>query len=64
LYRQCEEEIAVLKNDTEQLEQEKTDLKDRLKQLTKTKLVDDLMQKKSGITQRIAGGLSKEKRNQ
>lgn len=56
--------IAVLKNDTEQLEQEKTDLKDRLKQLTKTKLVDDLMQKKSGITQRIAGGLSKEKRNQ
>ncbi len=64
MYRQCEEVIAVLKNDTEQLEQEKTDLKDRLKQLTKTKLVDDLMQKKSGITQRIAGGLSKEKRNQ
>lgn len=50
--RQCEDAIADLRNDNEQLEQEKTALKERLKQLTKTKLVDDLMQKKMGATPR------------
>jgi hypothetical protein len=58
--RQCEEAMAVLQNDNEQLEQEKSALKERLKQLTKNKLVDDLMQKKGGGTQRISGLLSKE----
>lgn len=52
LYRQCEEAMVVLQNDNEQLEREKSELKDRLKQLTKTKLVDDLMQKKAGATQK------------
>lgn len=37
-----------MQNDNEQLEQEKGALKERLKQLTKTKLVDDIMQKKIG----------------
>jgi hypothetical protein len=56
--RQCEEEIAVLKSDNDQLEREKSDYKERLKQLTKTKLVDDLMQKKTGVSQRLSGVLS------
>ncbi len=59
VYRQCEEEIAVLKTDNEQLEREKSDYKERLKQLTKTKLVDDLIQKKTGVAQRLSGVLSK-----
>ena len=59
LSRQCEEAMAVLQNDNEQLEQEKTALKERLKQLTKNKLVDDLMQKKVGGNQRTSGLLSK-----
>ncbi|CAF0804945.1 unnamed protein product [Rotaria sordida] len=54
--KQCEEAIAVLQNDNEQLEQEKTALKERLKQLTKNKLVDDLMQKK--IVSTTDGGVS------
>lgn len=58
-FRQCEEAIAVLQNDNEQLEQEKSALKERLKQLTKNKLVDDLMQKKIGGNQRTSGLLSK-----
>jgi cell division protein FtsB len=58
-FRQCEEEIAVLKADNDQLEREKSDYKERLKQLTKTKLVDDLIQKKTGVAQRLSGGLSK-----
>ncbi|CAF1105534.1 unnamed protein product [Rotaria sp. Silwood1] len=53
--KQCEEAIAVLQNDNEQLEQEKTALKERLKQLTKNKLVDDLMQKKIGGTLKTPG---------
>ena len=53
-FRQCEEAMAVLQNDNEQLEQEKSGLKERLKQLTKTKLVDDLMQKKIGVTQKTS----------
>lgn len=57
-FRQCEEAMAVMQNDNEQLEQEKTALKDRLKQLTKTKLVDDIMQKKIGTTPRTSGLLS------
>ncbi|CAF3351405.1 unnamed protein product [Rotaria sp. Silwood1] len=56
--KQCEDAIAVLQNDNEQLEQEKSALKERLKQLTKTKLVDDLIQKKVGATQRTSGLLS------
>ncbi len=59
LYRQCEEAITVLQNDNEQLEQEKCALKERLKQLTKNKLVDDLMQKKNGGNQRSSLLLSK-----
>jgi cell division protein FtsB len=59
-YRQCEEAMAVLQNDNEQLEQEKSALKERLKQLTKNKLVDDLMQKKIGGNQRTSGLLSKD----
>jgi Tfp pilus assembly protein PilO len=59
VYRQCEEAMAVLQNDNEQLEQEKSALKERLKQLTKNKLVDDLMQKKIGGNQRTSGLLSK-----
>ena len=59
IFRQCEEAIAVLQNDNEQLEQEKSALKERLKQLTKNKLVDDLMQKKIGGNQRTSGLLSK-----
>ena len=59
MYRQCEEAMAVLQNDNEQLEQEKSALKERLKQLTKTKLVDDLLQKKVGASQRTTGLLSK-----
>ena len=51
--------MTVLQNDNEQLEQEKSALKERLKQLTKNKLVDDLMQKKIGGTQKIPGLLSK-----
>ena len=51
--------MAVLQNDNEQLEQEKSALKERLKQLTKNKLVDDLMQKKIGGSQKVAGMLSK-----
>jgi len=51
--------MAVLQNDNEQLEQEKSALKERLKQVTKNKLVDDLMQKKNGGTQRTSGLLSK-----
>jgi len=51
--------MAVLQNDNEQLEQEKSALKERLKQLTKTKLVDDLIQKKVGTTQKTSGLLSK-----
>ena len=58
-FRQCEEAMAVLQNDNEQLEHEKSALKERLKQLTKTKLVDDLLQKKSTGAQRTAGLLSK-----
>jgi hypothetical protein len=58
LFRQCEEAMSVLQNDNEQLEQEKSTLKERLKQLTKNKLVDDLMQKKIGGTQRTSGLLS------
>lgn len=54
-HRQCEDAIAVLQNDNEQLEQEKSALKERLKQLTKTKLVDDIIQKKVGTTQRTSG---------
>ncbi|CAF4991361.1 unnamed protein product, partial [Rotaria socialis] len=46
---------AVLQNDNEQLEQEKSTLKERLKQLTKTKLVDDLIHKNAGATQRTSG---------
>jgi hypothetical protein len=52
--------MNVLQNDNEQLEQEKSALKERLKQLTKNKLVDDLMQKKIGGTQKIPGLLSKD----
>jgi hypothetical protein len=59
LSRQCEEAMAVLQNDNEQLEQEKSALKERLKQLTKNKLVDDLMQKKISGSQRTSGLLSK-----
>jgi len=51
--------MAVLQNDNEQLEQEKSALKERLKQLTKNKLVDDLMQKKTGGNQRASVLLSK-----
>ncbi|CAF5038699.1 unnamed protein product, partial [Rotaria socialis] len=58
LYRQCEDAIAVLQNDNEQLEQEKSTLKERLKQLTKTKLVDDLIHKNAGATQRTSGLLN------
>lgn len=57
--RQCEEEIAVLHNDNEQLEDDNKKLKERLKQLTKTKLMDDLLQKKIGGTQRSTGVSSK-----
>ncbi|CAF2091547.1 unnamed protein product [Rotaria magnacalcarata] len=53
--KQCEDAIAVLQNDNEQLEQEKSTLKERLKQLTKTKLVDDLIHKNTGATQRTSG---------
>ncbi|CAF2877892.1 unnamed protein product [Rotaria sp. Silwood2] len=53
--KQCEEAIAVLQNDNEQLEQEKTALKERLKQLTKNQLVDGLMQKKIGGTLKTPG---------
>jgi hypothetical protein len=49
--------MAVLQNDNEQLEQEKSALKERLKQLTRKTLVDD-MQKKVGATQRTSGLLS------
>ncbi|CAF1334369.1 unnamed protein product [Adineta steineri] len=56
--KQCEEAMGVLQNDNEQLEQEKSALKERLKQLTKTKLVDDIMQKKGGVTQKTSGLLS------
>ncbi|CAF0855330.1 unnamed protein product [Rotaria sordida] len=61
--KQCEDAIAVLQNDNEQLEQEKSALNERLKQLTKTKLVDTLTQKKIGTTQRTSspttdGGIS------
>ncbi len=55
--------MTVLQNDNEQLEQEKSALKERLKQLTKNKLVDDLMQKKVGGTQRTSVLLSKEYTN-
>ena len=58
-HRQCEEEIAVLHNDNEQLEDDNKKLKERLKQLTKTKLMDDLMQKKIGGAQRSTGVSSK-----
>ena len=53
--RQCEDAMAVLQNDNEGLEQENSRLKERLKQLTKNKLVDDLMQKKISGTQRTSG---------
>ncbi|CAF3574555.1 unnamed protein product [Rotaria socialis] len=53
--KQCEDAIAVLQNDNEQLEQEKSTLKERLKQLTKTKLVDDLIHKNAGAPQRTSG---------
>ncbi|CAF3794124.1 unnamed protein product [Adineta steineri] len=56
--KQCEEAMAVLQNDNEQLEREKSELKERLKQLTKNKLVDDLMQNKMGRTSRTSGLLS------
>jgi len=52
--------MTVLQNDNEQLEQEKSALKERLKQLTKNKLVDDLMQKKTAGTQRTSVLLSKD----
>jgi len=54
--------MAVLQNDNEQLEQEKSALKERLKQLTKIKLVEDITNK-SGISQRMSGILSKKKNN-
>ncbi|CAF4319106.1 unnamed protein product [Rotaria socialis] len=56
--KQCEEAMAVLQNDNEQLEQEKSALKERLKQLTKNKLVDDLIQKKIGGTLKPTGSLN------
>ncbi|CAF1603342.1 unnamed protein product [Rotaria magnacalcarata] len=56
--KQCEEAMAVLQNDNEQLEHEKSALKERLKQLTKNKLVDDLMQKKIGGTLKPTGSLN------
>jgi hypothetical protein len=55
--------MTVLQNDNEQLEQEKSALKERLKQLTKNKLVDDLMQKKIGGTPRTSLLLSKQNTN-
>ena len=58
--RQCEEAIAVLHNDNEQLERERSALKERLKQSTKNKFVDDLMQKKIRRMQRTSGLLSKD----
>lgn len=56
--RQCEEAMAVLQNDNEQLEQEKTALKERLKQLTKDTLFNDIMKKKTAGLQRTSGSLS------
>jgi hypothetical protein len=50
--RQCEETMAVLQNDNEQLEKENSDLKDRLKQIAKTKLIDNLMKDKVGAVQK------------
>lgn len=54
LSRQCEEAMAVLQKDNEQLEEEKAAMKERIKQLTKDKLVGDLMQKKIGSNQRTS----------
>ncbi len=54
LSRQCEDALAALQNDYEQLEQDNKGYKERLKQLTKTKLVEDIMQKKAGATQKTS----------
>ena len=58
MYRQCDDAIAVLQSDNDQLEQEKSALKERLRQLTKTKLVDDLIQKKIDAKQKVSERLS------
>ena len=50
--------MAVLQNDNEQLEREKSELKERLKHIATTKLVDDIMQRKAGVPQRTSGLLS------
>ena len=47
--------MVVLQNDNEQLEQEKTALKERLKQLTKDTLFNDIMKKKTAGLQRTSG---------
>ena len=47
--------MAVLQNDNEQLEQEKSVLQERLKQLTKTRLLDDLVQRSGGGVNKLSG---------
>ena len=59
--RERDEEIKTLQTDIEELERERTNLKERLKQLTKSIFVDDLGQKKSGIAQKLSGVLSTKK---
>jgi len=50
--------MAQLQNDNELLEQEKSELKERLKQLTKTKLVEDILNKKLGTAQKTPNSTS------
>jgi hypothetical protein len=51
--------MDVLQNDNEQLKKENTDFKGRLRELAKAELVKEVINKKSGVSERMAGILSK-----
>lgn len=53
-FRILEDALAVAQTDNEQMEQQVRELKDRLKNITKSKLIDGIMGKKDADTKTVS----------